>query len=485
MSQRHLVKGKLTSRGKYDKYNDEYEDEEEKEEERKLLRKMDSRLLPLVTLLYVLSFLDRVNIGNAKLANIEEDLGLTGNQYNWSLAIFFIGYVLFEVPSNIMLAKTKPSIWIPTIMVGWGIVMTLMALVIDFEQLMAARFFLGAFEAGLFPGIVFFITMWYIRSEQNYRIGIIYAGATLAGAFSGLIAYFIMNLDNKFGISGWQWIFLIDGLITILIALLAYFFISDYPETAKFLTNNERTLAIKRLKYDAGSGHLTHFEKEYVLAAIKDWKVWSAMFIYIGIVIPVYSFSFFIPAIVNGMGFDTVISQLLAAPPFIFGSISTVIVAITSDRLATRGLLLLICCVISILGYLLLIIPGISTPGKYTGACIVGIGIFPSVPTSITWLNNNLAGNVKRATGSAMMIAFGNIGGAISSQIYQSNEYTIGHMIAVCFLFVTIAFIIIQYGLLKMENKTKIRNPEQILAGRSDSEIRNLGDLHPEFIYSL
>ncbi|CAG8445702.1 5579_t:CDS:10 [Diversispora eburnea] len=384
---------------------------------------MDSRLLPLVTLLYILSFLDRVNIGNAKLANIEDDLNLTGNQYNWSLAIFFIGYVLFEVPSNIILAKTKPSIWIPTIMVGWGVAMTLMALVTNFQQLMTARFFLGAFEAGLLPGIVFFITMWYIRSEQNYRIGIIYAGATLAGAFSGLIAYFIMDLDGKIQLSGWQWIFLIDGSITILIALLAYFFISDYPETAKFLTNGERALAIKRLKYDAGSGHLTHFEKEYILAAIKDWKVWSAMFIYIGIVIPVYSFSFFIPAI------------LLSAPPFILGSISTIIIAIISDRLAMRG--------------------------KYTGACIVGIGIFPSVPTSITWLNNNLAGNVKRATGSAMMIAFGNIGGAIASQIYQSNDSP------------------------EYINDVKIRNPEQILAGKSDSEIRNLGDSHPTFIYSL
>ncbi|CAG8770496.1 12886_t:CDS:10 [Gigaspora margarita] len=315
----------------------------ESAEEKRLLKKIDLRIIPLVTILYTLSFLDRVNIGNAKLAHLERDLGLTGDEYNWALGIFFLGYVLFEVPSNIALIKIKPSIWISTLMVGWGTIMTGMAFVKNFSELMAVRFLLGAFESGLFPGVVFYLTKWYKKSERTYRISLFFSGATIAGAFNGLLAYAITNLDGKFNLHGWQWLFIIDGVMTVIVAFFSYFLISDYAETASWLTEDERN------------------------------------------------------------------------PYLIF------------------------CLLVSIFGYAILIVPNASTAAKYTAVCIVGLGAFSTIPTILAWLTNNLAGDSKRAVGTAMVIAWGNIGGVISAQIYRSSDapaYKTGHTIALSLLVV-------------------------------------------------
>ncbi|CAB4417174.1 unnamed protein product [Rhizophagus irregularis] len=461
---------------------------EDKEFEKKLLRKIDLRIMPLLTLLYLLSFLDRVNIGNAKLAHIEEDLGLVGSQFNWCLSIFFIGYILFEVPSNLVLIRTSPSKWIPFIMLMWGIIMTLMAFVKNFSELMSARFFLGAFESGLFPGAVYYITTWYKRSETNSRIAILFMGNSFAGSFSGLLAYGIVRLDGKLRLKGWQWLFLIEGLITVVVSIFSYFLFSDYPERTKWLSDEERKYAVGRLKNDAGKAHTTHFDKKQIYAALTDWKVHLAM-LHIGISsIAFYSFSLFIPAIVNGMGFDFVKSQLLSVPPFFCAGIATLIVAILSDRKRIRSPFIIPCSLVAIIGYVLLITPSIGIPGKYVGACIVGAGLSPIVITSITWLTNNIAGHAKRGIASGMVLVSGNIGGAVSSQIYRQKdfpEYFFGHSMSLGFLIATICITIIQYFVFKTLNKKKKENPQSFLEGKTEEEIKNMGDFHPDFIYSL
>ncbi|KAF0401857.1 MFS general substrate transporter [Gigaspora margarita] len=459
----------------------------ESAEEKRLLKKIDLRIIPLVTILYTLSFLDRVNIGNAKLAHLERDLGLTGDEYNWALGIFFLGYVLFEVPSNIALIKIKPSIWISTLMVGWGAIMTGMAFVKNFSELMAVRFLLGAFESGLFPGVVFYLTKWYKKSERTYRISLFFSGATIAGAFNGLLAYAITNLDGKFNLHGWQWLFIIDGVMTVIVAFFSYFLISDYAETASWLTEDERKLAIDRLRYDGGHTHTTHFDKHQILQAFKDSKIYIYMFLYFCLLVTLYSFSFFVPTIVNGLGFNTVISQLLSTPPFILGCISCLVIAKLSDHFGVRSPYLIFCLLISIFGYAILIVPNASTAAKYTAVCIVGLGAFSTIPTILAWLTNNLAGDSKRAVGTAMVIAWGNIGGVISAQIYRSSDapaYKTGHTIALSLLVVAVIITIFQHYLLIRINKYKLENPELFLKG-SNRDASHLGDSHPSFIYSL
>ncbi|RGB40947.1 major facilitator superfamily domain-containing protein [Rhizophagus diaphanus] len=381
---------------------------ENKELEKKLLRKIDLRVMPLLTLLYLLSFLDRVNIGNAKLAHIEYDIGFVGVQFNWCLSIFFFGYILFEIPSNLILLRTNPSLWIPFIMTLWGLVMILMAFVKNFAELMSARFFLGA--------------------------SILFMGTSFAGSCSGLLAYSIVRLDGKLGLKGWQWIFIIEGLMTVIVSIISYFLLSNYPEKTKWLRDEERKYVVERLKYDAGKAHVAHFNKKQIYAALTDWKVYLAMLHLSASSIVFYSFSLFIPTIVNGMGFDFVKSQLLSVPPFFCAGVSTLVVAILSDRKRIRSPFIFACSFIAIIGYILLIVPSIGIPGKYVGACIVGIGLSPINITSITWLTNNIAGHAKRGIATAMR---------------------------------------------------KKENPQSFLEGKTEEEIENLGDLHPDFIYSL
>ncbi|CAG8608658.1 3559_t:CDS:2, partial [Scutellospora calospora] len=394
-------------------------------------------------------------------------------------------YVFFEVPSNIVLIKIKPSIWISSLMVGWGIVMISMAFVKNYHQLLVTRLLLGCFEAGLFPGVIYYITKWYKRSEQSYRVGLFFAGCMIAGAFSGLLAYAIMGMDGRFGLSSWQWIFLIDGLATVFVAFFAYFLISDFPETATWLKEDERKIIIDRLQNDLGDITTNDLDKHQIYEAFKDWV---PLFIQFTAAIPGYSYSFFIPSIVNGLGFNPVISQLLSVPPFILGCLTMIMISILSDRSGVRGPYLICNSLVAIVGYILLVIPTSGIAIKYIGLCIVCMGLSSCVPVSITWLTNNLAGNSKRAVGSAIIIACGNIAGIPASQLYQPQDapaYKFGHVTVIFLLLFTITLSIVQYSLLNRANKLKIKYPERFLKGKSKEEAVILGDKHPSFVYCL
>lgn len=163
----------------------------------------DIRIVPWVGLLYLLSFLDRSNIGNANLFGLSKDLGLSSTQYAACLACFFVFYVLCEVPSNMVMKAWRPSMWIPIIMIAWGVVMTGMGFVQNFGGLLAARILLGVTEAGLFPGVAFFLTQWYRRFEISFRVALFFSAATVAGAFGGLLARLINLMDGAAGYEGW------------------------------------------------------------------------------------------------------------------------------------------------------------------------------------------------------------------------------------------------------------------------------------------
>lgn len=168
---------------------DEEMDNEEGTSEKSILRKLDLRLLPAVGVLYLLSFLDRSNVSNARVEGLADDLGMTGNQYLTGLTLYFIGYVLFEVPCNIVLKRTSPRVWLPTLTIVWGVVATLLGIVRNLAGFFVARFFLGVAESGLFPGVVYYFSMWYKRRERQFRISLFFSAAALAGSFGGILAY--------------------------------------------------------------------------------------------------------------------------------------------------------------------------------------------------------------------------------------------------------------------------------------------------------
>lgn len=236
-----------------------------------LVRKIDLRLLPMIILMYVMNYLDRTNIAAARLAGLEDELELTSTQYLTALSILFVGYILMQIPSNLFLNKMgKPALYLPTVMIVWGIISGATAGVHGYRGLVAVRFCLGFVEAAYFPGCLFFLSAWYTRKELGFRTAILYSGSLLSGAFSGLISAGITSgLDGAKNLRAWRWLFIIEGAITVVIAIAAYLVLPNFPRTTSWLTENERQLAIWRLDEDIGEDDWTENEKQSFFHGMK------------------------------------------------------------------------------------------------------------------------------------------------------------------------------------------------------------------------
>jgi sugar phosphate permease len=432
-----------------------------KERTARMLRKLDWHLVPFLSLLYLLSFLDRSNIGNARLDGFEKDLGMKGLDYNIALAVFFPFYVAAEIPSNIMMKRTSPSTWLCFIMVSWGIVMTLMGLVKNFKGLLIARMVLGVCEGGLFPGVTWYITLWYRRHECGLRTAIFFSAATLAGAFGGLLARGITEMAGIGGMPGWAWIFILEGLLTVVIAGFAKWAINDSPETAAFLTDEERSEVITRLKLDRTS-LADEYDIKYLYVALKDWKIWLHMFITIGIYTPLYSISLFLPTIVKQMGYTNETSQLMSVPPYVAGCFCTILGGYAADWHKQRGLYLIGFNLTAIVGFVMLLATQ-NAKVKYAGTFFIVCGIYPNVPIGVAWNGNNIGGSTKRAVGIAMHVGFGNLGGVISGFVYRSTEaprFVSGHALLISTITMSTILATYMHIWLRRENARRDREME-------------------------
>ncbi|KAF2850267.1 MFS general substrate transporter [Plenodomus tracheiphilus IPT5] len=473
-------------------------------DEKAILRKMDLRLIPMLALLYLLSFLDRGNIGNAKIEGLQEDLNMSGAQYNWCLTVFFFTYAAFEVPSNLLLKKLRPSIWLPTIMVAWGVVMTLMGIVQNYHGLLTARIFLGVTEAGLFPGVAYYITMWYCRHEAQFRQALFFSAASIAGAFSGLLAFGIAHMDGVGGLEGWRWIFILEGLLTVVVAVMAYFCLYDFPETASFLTEEERKFVVWRLKFqgqgeDEGvrEGGIERvmvpqddtFQWKFVKAAFLDWQIWTNIWVYWGIVCPLYGISLFLPTIIRGLGYTSSTAQLLTVPIYITASVLAVVVAYYSDKVGKRYPFILVCLCIMAVGFIMCIAGG-SVPGLvYAGVFIAASALYAAFPGNITWLSNNLAGSTKRATGQAIQIAVGNLAGAMASNFYRAEDaprYLLGHALELGFIVAGIlGLLVLVFNYKRINAKRERQLAAGVHNGYTPEELSELGDRAVTYKYFL
>ncbi|KAG0692234.1 MFS general substrate transporter [Suillus ampliporus] len=466
------------------------------EQERRLWRKIDLRLMPILSLMYLLSFLDRGNIGNAKLDGLVTQLDLTGNRYNIALTMFYIPYCLCECPANLALKLFRPSRRV--FMSTFEFCMddsTLMSLVKTYPQLVGVRACLGFAEAGLFPGVVYYLTLWYPRHMLQYRVGLFFGAATIAGAFSGLLAFVIGHMSGIAGLEGWSWIFLLEGLATIVVAIIARFVLVDFPDTATFLTLEERAFVVWKKKYDNSSvGEEEGFAARHVWAAFGDWQVWLHILVGISIVGPLYGITLFLP-----FGYDTPISQLLTIPPYVAATITLFVFAHYSDKLKMRFPFILVGLVMCLIGLSL----NISTAPdgvKYFGTFFMVIGSYAAVPGVISWLGNNLSGQYKRGIGMALQIGIGNFSGAISAVIYRSQDsprFILGrkshfklHALELMFVGIGLISLPIVVFLYKRINARRDA-AERLVMERgekvqySDEELRELGDRAPDFRYTL
>ncbi|KAF2720626.1 MFS general substrate transporter [Polychaeton citri CBS 116435] len=457
--------------------------------EQKLLRKLDLKLIPWLSLLYLLSFLDRTNIGNAKIDGLIPDLHMSTGEYNASLSIFFVSYAFVEPLTNVLLKRFRPSVFIPAIMVVWGIVMTTMGLTHNFSGLAAARWFLGMAEAGLFPGVNYYLSCWYKRSELGIRTAIFFSAAALAGSFGGLLAAAIAQMRGIGGKPGWAWIFILEGLATVLIGILSYWMVHDFPDEAKFLSADDRARVLRRLREDKqASSHHEDFRMAYFWQSFGDWKTWAFSLLYGGACGPLYSFSLFLPTIISGLGYTSTTANLLTVPPYAVAAVITVLVGWYADRSQYRGWCNACIAPIAIAGFAMLL--GSQAPGvQYAGVFLGAIGIYPCVPNIITWAANNTEGVYKRGVTLGFIIGWGNLNGIMSSNVYLAREkpigYPTGHGVNLAYLivFLWLGGLVTHFCLVAENRKRLAGKRDHLIEGKSEEELRILGDKRPDFIY--
>ncbi|RAL15309.1 putative MFS transporter [Aspergillus homomorphus CBS 101889] len=403
-----------------------------------LVTQQSPRLLPTLSGLFLCSFLDRTNVGNGKILGLENDINITGHQYDIGLTVFYAMYIFCELPSNLIIRKASPKVWLPLLTMVWGIFTMCLGFVQNFAGFVVVRALLGIAEAGLLPGIILYLSFFYRRNDLALRIGVFYTAASLSGAFGGLLARGLAQIGHGSELAGWRWIMIIEGLLTFSVGGLSYFLLPNNLETASFLTQEERAFALDRFMLDAPSARTTENEQETlkwteVRRGLLDLRMWLSATAYFSILSGLYSFGLFLPTIIEESGFarDPNQVQLWTVIPYAVATPRLVIVAVVSDRLQLRGVVMLFTLPIAIIGYGA--IANIYSPSaKYAMTCLMATGLYSSVPCILVWNSNNSAGHYKRATTSATQLTIANCGGLLATFNYPDQDkpqYQRGHTV--------------------------------------------------------
>ncbi|OCB87630.1 hypothetical protein A7U60_g5154 [Sanghuangporus baumii] len=453
-------------------------------DEKRLLRRLDFTLIPWLGVLYLMSFLDRAGIGNAKasdtLRHAEVHRLINNPPVIWhGTGPAYHGHPVPPLPFSVFrtlcfLRGTCKHLSEATDSIGLA--------VIDHGVLgnsHATRLLLGVFEAGFYVGSAFYFSCWYKRNEIGFRLAVFNSAVTSAGAFGGLLAAAISKMDGIGGRPAWAWIFIIEGLITLLVAFASFFFIQDYPATARFLSEEERAFVIRRLQTDdqfSAAGEQLRWR--YVWQALTDWKTWMGATVTIvfgrvapGADGPLYAFSLFLPSIISQLGFAATPANLLTVPVYVVASIFACYIGYIADRIGKRGAM----SVITGAGYIILLLSRHAAL-SYFATFVAAIGIFPSIPNSVAWVSNNFEGSYKRSVSLAIAIGCGNLTGAFTANTYRSRDtpwYMLGHAVTLGFILIGLFGSTAFHFLLSAENKRRDRGErDEVIA---DPEI--VGDV--------
>ncbi|THD00310.1 hypothetical protein EYZ11_000203 [Aspergillus tanneri] len=450
--------------------------------ERKLMAKIDWHTVPCLCIMYLLALLDRVNISNAAVLGLKQDLHIfDGTKYNTALTIFFVPYIIFEIPSNVLLKKFKPHVWL-TICQG---------LVSNWGGLITTRCFLGMFETGMFPGCFYLLGMWYKRSEAQKRFSFFFSSTTLAGAFGGLLASGLGKMDGVRGYSGWRWVFIIEGLLTCVVSFVWFFVIPGFPEEVKWLTEEEREfIRVKLAKDTGGAAHDAKLGCREVLDVFKDYKIFLGGLMYFGQTVTAYGYAYFAPSIIKSYGYSPIKTQLYSIPPWVAALGFSMFIATLSDKTRHRFAFTIGPMLIAMAGFgILLNVHGQSNRHVQYGALfLVASGCYSAMPVIVCWFTMNLGGHRRRNVGTAWQGGFGNIGGIISTYSFleqDAPEYRPGNIISVSFLCFSSACCIAYFAAVWNDNR---RRNQAAATGTvkeySESEKDLLGDMAPTYRYA-
>ncbi|KAK7528360.1 phthalate transporter [Phyllosticta citriasiana] len=468
-------------------------------EEKKLVWKVDLLLMPILWVMYILNYVDRTNIGNAKVAGMADDLNLDDQRYAWIVSIFFFGYLICEVPSNMILARSRPSIFLPGIMIVWGGLSAAMGSAKSYGAMLAFRFVVGCVESGFFPGVLYLLSCWYTSAELGKRFTIFYTASTLSGAFGGLIAGAITDgLHNAHGISGWRWLFIVEGVCTVGVAVIAISILLDYPSTSKRLSLRERQLATIRLIADQRANNPSSQQSATVREPLSHWDAFVAaladyrtgyFLIMLMLNVGAGTISYFIPTLTETLGYSGATAQYMTVPIYIVAAFIANCTAVVADMVQRRrraagtsdgvggrrrfvGSFLALGCVSSIICAIVT-----QKVVRYVFTCFVAAGIWTALPLALAWIsatfsvpsspNGGPPSPEKRAIVLALVNACGNLSSVYGSRIWPDKdtpEYTMGWSVTAAFLGLATLMVIASPVAFRLPVKEVVRrrNPDDV-----------------------
>jgi MFS transporter, ACS family, tartrate transporter len=376
--------------------------------ESKTIQKLQIRLLPFLFLLYVIAMVDRINIGFAALT-MNKELGITGQQFGIAAGIFFIGYFLFEVPSNLILHKIGARVWIARILLSWGLVAALTGLVQSVHQLYAARILLGVTEAGYYPGIVLYLTYWIRQREQARTLALFLTGYAVTSIVGAPISGFILDHVHWLSVASWRWLFILEGIPAIALGLLTYFVLPCRPSEAKFLTGEEKEWLQAELEREE---QLKLQQRRHsAMEGLTNGRVWHLVFIYFGMMIGGYTMGFFMPKLVKSLSneYSNSLVGYVVMIPYLVALVGMILVGRSSDRMLERRYHLAISLLVGGMAYLSL--SRIHSPFvTIVLLSLLAIGYCSSLGPFWALPSEFLTG-FSAASGIALINSVGNLGG--------------------------------------------------------------------------
>ncbi len=379
-----------------------------KDIERQTLKKVSWRLLPLIVAAYCVAYIDRSNVSFAALT-MNKDLGLTPYIYGFGAGIFFLGYFIFEVPSNVILDKVGARVWIARIMVTWGIVSASAALATGPDSFLVIRFLLGAAEAGFFPGMILYFTYWYPARYRGRVISTLFLAQPIANALASAASGAILTMDGLLGLKGWQWVFILEALPAVVLAVVVLKVMTDRPAVASWLSSDEKAWLEGELQNERrvveSQGKLS------LWSALGDARVLTLSFIYFTSTTANYGIVFFLPQIVKGLGLSNLQTGFVSAVPYIIGMVGLLLWGWSSDRSRERRWHLIVAIVVGSSGLVLAGWSG-STYAGLAGITIAVIGLYGS-RTAFWPMPSMFLTGTAAAGGIALINAIGNLGGYV------------------------------------------------------------------------
>ncbi|GME24137.1 hypothetical protein AJ79_05737 [Neofusicoccum parvum] len=412
-----------------------------------------------MVILVVISHLDRTNIGNARVFGFEEGIGLHGTQFNNISMLFYVLYIVFEIPWVMAVKRWGANRILAIAFVCWSAITLGTGFIHNYRQAVAMRLLLGLFEGGLFPSLTFVISTIYDRKSQAKRVAVLYGSNALSGAFGGLIAYGIQLMGDRRGLEAWRWLFIVEGCISMVLCALSWVTLPTNAEKAWFLNTEEKALMEARKYRDIVYKGDDRFQWAYMWMALKDPFIYIAGFGLFCASIPLFGFATFLPTIIKGLGYTSLEANYFTIPVYLFGCVTLAITSSISDYLNKRAIIAFCVTIPVIIGYAIVV--GTANHGVgYFAMFLCGGGIYSFNTTVMSWVSNNLSPDYKRSVGIPLFASLANISGLIASQIYPSPDgprYVTGNAISMSTEVVAMLMIVMIWLLLRRREAEKER----------------------------